>query len=78
MDLAQGTHYSSWAFGHRLRAAGLPGSTGTIGDCFDDPLDESFLGTLQLELRDGAATAFEVGPRSGSAARRSGQFHHAI
>lgn len=30
-----GSTYTSWAFGHRLREAGLLGSMGTIGDCFD-------------------------------------------
>src|SRR5665213_1082001 len=28
-----GSQYTSWAFGRRLRAAGLLGSMGTIGDC---------------------------------------------
>ena len=44
--------YTSWAFGRRLRAAGLLGSMGTIGDAFDNALCESFFGTLQLELLD--------------------------
>jgi len=30
-----GSQYTSWAFGHRLRDAGLLGSMGTIGDCYD-------------------------------------------
>ena len=37
---------------HRLRGAGLLGSTGTIGDCFDNSVVESFFGTLQLEPLD--------------------------
>ena len=44
--------YTSWAFGRRLRAAGLLGSMGSIGDCFDNSVAESFFGTLQLELLD--------------------------
>ena len=44
--------YTSWAFGRRLRGAGLVGSMGTIGDCFDNSVAESFFGTLQLELLD--------------------------
>jgi putative transposase len=44
--------YTSWAFGRRLRAAGLLGSMGSIGDCFDNSVVESFFGTLQLELLD--------------------------
>lgn len=47
-----GTQYTSWAFGQRLRKAGLLGSMGTIGDCFDNATMESFWGTLQLELLD--------------------------
>ena len=47
-----GTQYTSWAFGRRLRAAGLLGSMGSIGDCFDNSVAESFFGTLQLELLD--------------------------
>jgi len=47
-----GSTYTSWAFGRRLRGAGLLGSMGTIGDCFDNSVAESFFGTLQLELLD--------------------------
>ena len=48
----QGSQYTSWAFGRRLRTAGLLGSMGSIGDCFDNSVAESFFGTLQLELLD--------------------------
>ena len=47
-----GSQYTSWAFGRRLRGAGLLGSMGSIGDCFDNSVAESFFGTLQLELLD--------------------------
>jgi putative transposase len=47
-----GSQYTSWAFGRRLRSAGLLGSMGSIGDCFDNSVAESFFGTLQLELLD--------------------------
>lgn len=47
-----GSVYTSWAFGHRLRDAGLLGSMGTIGDCFDNSVAESFFATLQTELLD--------------------------
>jgi putative transposase len=47
-----GSTYTSWAFGRRLRAAGLLGSMGTVGDCFDNSAVESFFGTLQIELLD--------------------------
>jgi putative transposase len=47
-----GTQYTSWAFGKRLRDAGLLGSMGTVGDCYDNAMMESFWGTMQLELLD--------------------------
>lgn len=49
-----GSQYTSWAFGRRLRDAGLLGSMGSIGDCYDNCLVESFFGTLQRELLDEA------------------------
>ena len=47
-----GSQYTSWAFGKRLRDAGLLASMGTIGDCYDNAMMESFWGTMQLELLD--------------------------
>jgi putative transposase len=47
-----GSQYTSWVFGRRLRGAGLLGSMGSVGDCFDNSAVESFFGTLQLELLD--------------------------
>ena len=47
-----GTQYTSWAFGKRLRDAGLLGSMGTVGDCYDNAMMESFWDTMQLELLD--------------------------
>jgi putative transposase len=47
-----GSTYTSWAFGRRLRAAGLLGSMGSVGDAYDNSVAESFFGTLQLELLD--------------------------
>ena len=47
-----GTQYTSCAFGQRLRAAGLLGSMGSVGDALDNAMAESFFGTLQLELLD--------------------------
>ncbi len=51
-DHASQPEYTSWAFGRRLRAAGILGSMGSIGDAFDNAMAESFFGTLQLELLD--------------------------
>jgi putative transposase len=42
----------SWAFGRRLRAAGVLGSMGSIGDAYDNAMAESFFSTLQRELLD--------------------------
>ena len=47
-----GSQYTSWAFGQRLRSAGLLASMGTVGDCYDNAMMESFWGTLQLEVFD--------------------------
>ncbi|MFC4943235.1 IS3 family transposase [Pseudonocardia sp. GCM10023141] len=47
-----GSQFTSWAFGRRLVDAGLVGSMGSIGDCYDNSLVESFWGTMQLELLD--------------------------
>ena len=47
-----GSQYTSWAFGQRLRQAGLLGSMGSVGDTYDNALAESFFRTLQLELFD--------------------------
>ncbi|TDC57544.1 IS3 family transposase, partial [Actinomadura sp. GC306] len=47
-----GTQFTSWTFGKRLRDAGLLGSMGTVGDCFDNAMMESFWGSMQLELLD--------------------------
>lgn len=47
-----GSQYTAWAFGQRLRAAGLLPSMGSIGDCYDNAMMESFWGTLQLEVLD--------------------------
>src|SRR3954451_21673687 len=46
------SQYTSWAFGQRIRAAGLLGSMGSVGDCYDNAMMESFWGTMQMELLD--------------------------
>ena len=47
-----GSQFTSWAFGWRLVDAGIVPSMGSIGDCYDNSLVESFWGTMQLELLD--------------------------
>jgi putative transposase len=46
----QGTQYTSVAFGQRCRQAGVRPSMGSVGDCFDNALCESFFATLECEL----------------------------
>ncbi len=48
----QGGQYSSLAFGRRCREAGVRPSRGSVGDCFDNALCESFFATLECELLD--------------------------
>ncbi len=47
-----GCQYTSWVFGQRLRAAGLMGSMGSVGDALDNAVAESFFASLQCELLD--------------------------
>ena len=47
-----GSQYTSWAFGQRLQKAEILGSMGSVGDCYDNAMMESFWGTLQLEVLD--------------------------
>ncbi len=48
----QGSQYTSIAFGNRCRKAGLRPSMGSVGDCYDNALCESFFATLECELID--------------------------
>ena len=48
----RGSQYTAWAFGQRLRSAGLLGSMGRVASALDNSMMESFFGTLQLELLD--------------------------
>src|SRR5215203_6337569 len=48
----QGTQYTSVAFGLRCRKAGVRPSMGSVGDCFDNAMCESFFATLECELLD--------------------------
>jgi putative transposase len=47
-----GTQYTSIAFGKRCREAGVRPSMGSVGDCYDNALCESFFATLECELLD--------------------------
>ncbi len=46
----RGTQYTSIQFGARCRAAGVRPSMGSVGDCFDNAMCESFFATLECEL----------------------------
>jgi putative transposase len=48
----QGSQYTSLAFGQRCRDAGVRPSMGSVGDCFDNAMCESFFATLECELLD--------------------------
>ena len=48
----QGTQYTSIAFGLRCREAGVRPSMGSVGDCYDNSMAESFFATLECELLD--------------------------
>ena len=48
----QGTQFGSWAFTQRARASGLLPSMGSVGDCYDNGLMESFWSRMQVELLD--------------------------
>lgn len=48
----QGTQYTSIAFGRRCKQAGVRPSMGSVGDCFDNAMCESFFATLECELLD--------------------------
>ena len=46
----QGCQYTSLAFGRRCREAGIAPSMGSVGDCYDNSMAESFFATLECEL----------------------------
>jgi putative transposase len=48
----QGCQYTSIAFGRRCHEAGIRPSMGSIGDCYDNAMCESFNATLECELLD--------------------------
>jgi len=48
----QGTQFTSWAFTRRALDTGLLPSMGSIGDCFDNAVIESFWSRMQVELLD--------------------------
>ena len=48
----QGCQYTAIGFGLRCRAHGIRPSMGSVGDCYDNAMCESFFATLECELLD--------------------------
>jgi len=48
----QGSQYTSLAFGLRCKEMGVRPSIGSVGDCYDNAICESFFATLECELLD--------------------------
>jgi transposase InsO family protein len=46
----QGVRFTSWAFTQRARDSGLVPSMGSVGDCYDNAMMESFWDQMQTEL----------------------------
>lgn len=46
----QGCQYTSISFGMRCKEAGVRPSMGSVGDCYDNAMCESFFATLECEL----------------------------
>ena len=46
----QGCQYTSYDFAQACRQAGVQRSMGSVGDCYDNALAESFFATLECEL----------------------------
>jgi transposase InsO family protein len=47
-----GAQFGSWAFTTRAKQSGLLPSMGSIGDCYDNAVTESFRSRMQVELLD--------------------------
>ena len=45
-----GCQYTSLLFGERCQAVGIRCSMGSVGDCYDKAMAESFFATLECEL----------------------------
>ena len=46
----QGTQFTSWAFTQRAIDSGLLPLMGSVGDCYDNAMIESFWSRMQVEL----------------------------
>jgi len=50
----QGFQYTSLEFGEQCRKAGIVPSMGSVGDCYDNAMAESFFATIECELLQGS------------------------
>jgi putative transposase len=46
----RGVQFTSWAFSHKVRNAGIAPSMGAVGSAYDNAMVESFWGRMQVEL----------------------------
>lgn len=46
----RGIQFTSWAFSHNVREAGIAPSMGAVGSAFDNAMMENFWGRMQVEL----------------------------
>jgi len=69
----QGCQYTSIEFGKRCREAGVRPSMGSVGDCYDNAMCESFFATLECELIDRSTfkTTTTLASRSSSSLKAS-------
>lgn len=68
-----GVQYGSWAFTKRAKDSGLVPSMGSVGDCYDNAMMESFWSRMQVELlnRQRWRTASSWPTRSSTTSRSS-------
>ena len=60
----QGSQYVSLTFGHTAGEAGIAVSMGSVGDCYDNAVAESFFATLKKDLVNRQAWPTKAGLRS--------------
>ncbi len=69
-----GCQYTSLLFGERCQAVGIRCSMGSVGDCYDNAMAESFFATLECELlarQTFRTQASRPAPRSSSTSKSS-------
>lgn len=55
MHSDHGSQFTSWAFSKKVYDAGLVSSMGSVGDCYDNAMMESFWSRMQEEVLDSQA-----------------------